>query len=367
MMNDLDLESLVGKRPSPEGRDLFQRPTSSRGSAPGYFFRGRKIGQEGIALLTVVWVLMVLMVIVFSFSFMARTETLSSLAFKEGMEKRFLAEAGVERGIMELFFRKTNLNASLPEDLAVWKIDGRPYEGRVGEGNYRVRIFDESGKLDLNTAPERLLRALIRSLVSQETEADSIMDSIQDWRDGDDLHRLLGAESDYYQSLPQPYKAKNADFETLEELSLVKGVTKELLYGENNRKGLMDYLTVQGRTNRINVNAAPREVLLIIPGMTAAMVEEILAFREKQEIKNLQEIGGSVVGSQSLIQPYVTTAQGTAFAIESLGFKEKARSGYAVKAVVSLTANNQYNTLYFKTAVTIRENGSTREQSTNGS
>ncbi len=310
--------------------------------------------QKGIALLTVLWVLTVLMVIVFSFSYMARTETLSTLSFKEGMEKRFLAEAGVQRGILELFYRKENLNKVLTEDQMVWKVDGSPYSGQVGDGNYTVKIIDESGKLDINTAPELLLRNLLGTLGIEGTTLDTIVDSILDWRDKDDLHRLNGAESDYYLSLPNPYKAKNGNFETLEELLLVKGVTREILYGDGKKKGLIDFLTVFG-TSKININAASKEVLMAIPGMTADMVEEIINYRQKQEIKIIQEIGGSVVTNQALLAPYITTAQGNIFTIESSGYREKPQSGYAIRTTVSLLANKQYKILYYKTPVTLKQ------------
>ncbi len=311
--------------------------------------------QSGIALLTVLWVITVLMVIVFSFSYMARTETLSTLAFKEGIEKKFLAEAGVERGILELFFRKENLTQVLIEDQAVWKVDGRPYSGQVGDGHYAVRIIDETGKLDINFAPELLLRNLLRNLGIEGTTLDTMVDSILDWKDKDDLHRLNGAESDYYLSLPNPYKAKNGNFETLEELLSVKGVTREILYGDGKQKGLIDLLTVHGKTNKININAAPKEILLSIPGITADMVDEILIFRENQEIRTLQEIGGSVVGNQALLIPYITFGQGNTFTIESSGFKEKPQSGYAIRTTVTLLADKQYKFLYYKTPVTLKQ------------
>ena len=310
--------------------------------------------QRGIALLTVLWVLTVLMVIVFSFSYMARTETLSTLSFKEGIEKRFLAEAGVQRGILELFYRKENFNKVLTEDQMVWIVDGRPYSGQVGDGKYTVKITDESGKLDINTAPELLLRNLLGALGIEGTTLDTIADSILDWIDKDDLHRLNGAESDYYLSLPNPYKAKNGKFETLEELLLVKGVTREILYGDGKKKGLIDFLTVFG-TGKININAASKEVLMAIPGMTADMVEEIINYRQKQEIKIIQEIGGSVVQNQALMAPYITTAQGNIFTIESSGYKEKPQSGYAIRTTVSLLDNKQYKILYYKTPVTLKQ------------
>jgi general secretion pathway protein K len=310
--------------------------------------------EKGIALLTVLWVLTVLMVIVFSFSYMARTETLSTLSFKEGMEKKFLAEAGVQRGILELFYRKENINKVLTEDLMVWTVDGRPYYGEIGDGKFTVKILDESGKLDINAAPELLLRNLLGTLGIEGTTRETIVDSILDWRDKDDLHRLNGAESDYYLSLPNPYKAKNSDFETLEELLLVKGVTREILYGDGKNKGLINFLTVFG-TSKININAASKEVLMAIPGISAEMVEEILNYRQKQEIKIIQEIGGSVVVNQALMGPYITTAQGNVFTIESSGYKEKPQSGYAIRTTVNLLTNKQYKILYYKTPVTLKQ------------
>ena len=94
-------------------------------------------------------------------------------------------------------------------------------------------------------------------------------------------------------------RPKTANIETLEELLLVKGVTREILYGDGRKKGLIDFLTVFG-TGKININAAPKEVLMAIPGMTADMVEEIINYRQKQEIKIIQEIGGSVVHESGL-------------------------------------------------------------------
>lgn len=350
-------------RPADDNRMLWKRAASVPQKAerkPGRVFPSWLMEKRGIALLTVIWVLTVLIVIVFSFSFMARTETLATLAFKEGTEKRFWAEAGLERGLLELFYRKANPNPSFSEEQSPWKTDGTPYRGQVGQGDYLLKIMDESGKWDINTAPERVLRALVAAVVGEESDPEALVDCILDWRDKDDLHRLKGAESDYYQSLPHPYKAKNADFESLEELLLVKGMTRRLLYGDKNKKGLADFLTVHSRTMRVNINTAPKEVLLAIPGISVEMVEEILTYRQNKEIKNLQEVGGMVAQNQARLFPYFSFAPVGVFTIESLGFKENPRSAYAVKTIVALTADNHYKTLYYKTPVTINyEEGQT--------
>ena len=58
------------------------------------------------------------------------------------------------------------------------------------------------------------------------SDGDVIVDSILDWKEPGDLHRLNGAKSDYYESLSPPYSAKNAPLDRVEELLLIRGVTK---------------------------------------------------------------------------------------------------------------------------------------------
>ena len=313
----------------------------------------------------VLWVLTILMVIVFSFSYLVRTETFSSRAFKEGWEIKFLAEAGIERAIMELFYRKQTPPNLGEEELESWRIDGTEQVGTLGGGYYRVRLVDESGKIDLNLAPEVILRNLINSLNLPGEDKDllvnTLVDSILDWRDPDDFHRLQGAESDYYQSLPHPYKAKNGNFDTVEELILVKGVTPEILYGNDQKPGLVDFLTVQAKTNKINLNAASKSVLMGLPGMTPEIAEAVVAYRQDKEIQSLQEISGLLGEAQAQLAPYVTVAAGNTFTIESRGYKENSQAGYGIQAKITLEGNNRYRYLSYKNPVIIKTEKGTLE------
>ncbi|HEV2691144.1 MAG TPA: hypothetical protein VGV35_21455, partial [Bryobacteraceae bacterium] len=110
--------------------------------------------------------------------------------------------------------------------------------------NYYYGITDESSKLYLNTATSEELQML------PNMDANSA-DSIVDWVDSDSTPRQNGAESDYYASLPRPYIAKNAGFESVEELLMVKGFAEDpivgaqiLWGGDTNRNGVLD----QGET-----------------------------------------------------------------------------------------------------------------------
>ena len=317
--------------------------------------------QKGVALLIVLWVLTILLVIVFSFSFMTRTEMLSTASFRSGLERKFIAEGVMERAIMELFYRNTYKNQTIElEGREVWQVDGTPYTGQLGNGTYTVSIIDESGKVDINAASDVVLKNLLVNIGVPEEEADTIVDSMMDWKDSDDLHRLHGAENDYYMSLQNPYKAKNARFDSLEELLLVKGVTADILYGSKERKGIIDFLTVYTKKNKININAAPKEVLMAIPGMTPELADSIISSRQTKDTTGGTNVQGALGENYSLMSRYITTAGSNVYAIDAVGHKENEKGAYGIRATVVLASATSpdelpYKFLYYKKPVTITQ------------
>lgn len=312
--------------------------------------------QDGIALLLVLWVLTILMVIVMSFSYMTRTETYATLSFKEGIENKFLAEAGIERGIMELFYRNHYKDQTVEIDnLGVWKTDGSPYEGQIDAGSYTVKIVDESGKVDINTTSDVVLKNLLMNMGIRMEDADTITDSIMDWKDSDDLHRLHGAESDFYMSLPNPYKAKNARFDTIEELLLVKGMTPDILYGTPERTGIMLFLTVKAKANTININAAPKEVLAAIPGSSPEIADSIISYRQNKEIQDIQDVAGILGSNLTIMIPYLSTEESGTFTIDAFGHKGAPQRRYAIRATVVISDTEEtHRYLYYKSPANIQ-------------
>ena len=313
----------------------------------------RNASERGIALLMVLWVLTILMVIVFSFSFMTRTETYATVAFKDGIEKKFLAEAGIQRGITEILYRSVNKNQpALDTESEAWKTDGTPHSDQFGGGTYTVRIMDESGKININTLTDAsgiILKNLLITAGVRDEDADTIVDSLLDWKDpsGGALHRLHGAGDSYYMSLPNPYKVKHAEFDTVEELLLVKGVTPEILYGTTERRGIIGFLTVHSKTGTVNVNAAPIEVLRAIPGITPEIADTIMQYREAKNITNAQEVG---IPQQSA--PYLNYSESSAFTLDSSGQRESDKKGYTIRATIILEGANKYKFVYYKSPAT---------------
>ncbi len=315
----------------------------------------KKDCQEGIILIIVLWVLTVLMVIVLSFSVMTRSETYATLAFRDGQERKFIAEAGIERGIVELFYKNVYRGqAMLEEDKKVWRTDGTPYSIPFANGYFTIRIYDESGKVDINNLSDLsgiILKNLLINSGVIDQEASAIVDSILDWKDADDFRRLNGAESDYYMSLPKPYKAKNARFDTLEELLLVKGLNSDILFGGNGRKGIIDFLTVHSNSRVINIISAPREVLIAVPGFTPELVDEIISKRE--EMPPGGSLGVTIPPESS---KFITQGGGSnVHTIESAGYKGEGKPHFAIRAKIAIEGNNKYRYVYYKSPVYLKQ------------
>jgi general secretion pathway protein K len=150
-------------------------------------------------------------------------------------------------------------------------------------------MIDETGRLSLNKSDEAVLRRVITNLVQVDPTAsidrhmqeaiDTVVDSILDWRDHDNLKRTHGAESAYYLKRRVPYRAKNAFFDSPEELLLVRGVTPDLYYGSDGVPGLRDIFSVYNRSPKISVDTAPPAVLRAL-GIDAAAVADLISQRD---------------------------------------------------------------------------------------
>ncbi|MBI3988666.1 MAG: type II secretion system minor pseudopilin GspK [candidate division NC10 bacterium] len=256
-----------------------------------------RISDRGIALLLVLWAMTLIGVLATSSASSMRQEVRAVSNFKEEAEAYYLAIGGVQRAMVELLNADRNEEPnSIQYDTwqETWKTNPEAYEDvPLGRGSYRVTVVDEESKLPLNRATPEALRRLFEASGVEGVALDTIVDSLQDWRDPDNFHRINGAEDDYYLSLPVPYRAKNGDFDSLEELLLVKGMTPEILYGsrgegEKRYKGVVHALTVDGMGG-VNINTAPAEVLSAL-GFNGSEVARILERRKEQPFRQQNEV-----------------------------------------------------------------------------
>lgn len=198
--------------------------------------------RQGSVLIIVMWIALGLVTIALLFGH----SMMLSFRAAENQAAGWQAEQAIEAGLRYAMYLIKNLEepGSIPV-LETYQAGPVPVgEARfwfVGRANSYLGttfpvfgIQDEAAKLNLNTATVEMLELLPNML-------PQFAASIVDWRDEDDDPTEDGAESSTYLQRDPPYEAKNAPFDSIDELHLVNGADPVLLYGEDiNRNGILD-------------------------------------------------------------------------------------------------------------------------------
>jgi general secretion pathway protein K len=267
------------------------------------------LGERGVALIMVLWVMAILSVVAFEFSFAMRTEITITKNHKEDLQRYAMAEGGVQRAIAELIYkhdarlqqsRKTLSLEEIPLEQMEWVADGRSYTLPFDQGSCEIRIMSEAGKININMASEFLLRKVIGQLGLEGETKDVVVDSVLDWRDTNDLYRANGAENDYYLSLKEPYYCKNGNLDSIEELLLIKGVTPDLYHGKKgtpegeegsaDRVGLKDIFSIYAPGEQVDINSATLLVMNMVLGIPGEVAQQMMKAREEKSFENQQDL-----------------------------------------------------------------------------
>ncbi len=220
-----------------------------------------------------------------------------------------------------------------------WAPSAIPYPVQIGDRDCEVFISDESGKINVNKLTDDTRINFVKFLTYcklQELAAETITDSILDWLDKDELHHANGAEKEYYSSLPEPYEPKNGPFESIEELTLVKGVTPEIFEMLRNR------VTIYG-SGKINVNYAEKETLLFVPAITEDMATSLFEAKKKvgriDKLDDLREFFRSfgIIGTDfQKILEYVTIYDSNYMTINAVSSFNKMKNSYKIVVLKSV-------------------------------
>ncbi len=284
--------------------------------------------ERGIALVMVLGAVAVLTVMLAEFQDETSAEAASATSERDAVQAEYMARSAVNlsrlliateptiRGAVAPLFM---LMKKTPPQLPVWEFSDRllgafnddtgseDFSATVGvdaktgknlgikDGRFELVIVDEDAKINVNLgaandiAHIRLAQELMglmappqyNTLFEQRDGAGqfhdrlSVCSALIDWSDQDeqlfncDLSKLTGAssagaEDAFYQLLPKPYRRKNAPFDSLAELHMVRGVSDDFWATfvdpdpENPKKRP---ITVWG-TGRVNVNTANAQTLL---------------------------------------------------------------------------------------------------------
>lgn len=221
--------------------------------------------QEGMALVLVLWIMSLLTIMAGSYALTIRREISLVSVTLDNAKLKALAEAGLNVAAAMLFYQDAK---------STWRGDGSIYSFQFKEAEIRLRIFSESGKIDINKADENVLRAIIKTTPAEEHQQQEIVDAILDWRDKDEWVRIHGAEAQQYRDAGLSYRPLNNDFQTLEELQLVLGMDDDIY------TPLAAAMTVYAKQKTVNMAMASRQVLMAVSNVDVILLEEFLAQRE---------------------------------------------------------------------------------------
>jgi general secretion pathway protein K len=244
-----------------------------------------RTSESGFALVAVLLVLAIVGVVGAEFAYSMRLEASAVRAYRDGILAAHLAEAGIAQAIRELLAVNASYVALDDDGSLTFFTRERTVLPRLprakvpfGPGQYSYRISDEEARINLNAVPPERLDRLLQALGLEKNVRDTIVDSVQDWRDANEEHRTNGAESeDYYLKLALPYRARNGNLESLVELRQIKGVTDALYEGTPERLGLAEVLTVRS-TGQININTTGPLVLRAL-GFSEAEISDVMLAR----------------------------------------------------------------------------------------
>ena len=283
--------------------------------------------RRGSVLVGVLWCLAILSVVVIGVLHTARMDLLVVKNYGDRIQAHYLALAGVEKAKALLYNEGRERTRSgtqhsgglhnAPEhfrDVAFGRGQFRVLRrGRADEGGgVMYGVSDEESRLNLNGAAADALAKLYGM-------TPELVAAIMDWRDEDNQVTPGGAESDYYVSLRPPYQPRNGPFQTIRELLMVRGVSPQLLRGDDihlnglfepaaddrddDGPGVMDtgwagLLTLDSGVkdvsatggDRVNIQSADERSLTAIRGITSDIAKAMVAYRGNNRFESIADL-----------------------------------------------------------------------------
>ncbi len=258
--------------------------------------------KQAAALIVAIWVVGLLSLLVGSFAFQAHLEARITSYYRKRLQAETLAKAGVERARVLMVY-STEARRRLGSDPSAEEME-KPFwqEARhlargipvrlseqLGPGTIHLTIAHEPARININRINEADWARILELCRVPERLWDGLIDAFMDWTAPQEQPRLDGVDPEYYLDMDPPYKPRGAPVESIDELLMIRGFTREIVYGGMHEDALTDDPTMTGLSdlfttfgeNKINVNAASRRVLMAaLPGLDETTAQDIIYERE---------------------------------------------------------------------------------------
>ena len=246
-------------------------------SHPGRRIRGR---QNGYVLLLVLASLALIAFVASRFAQRMETQREQAMSLRDAANARLAADSAKAIGMYWVAPRPLSADGFGDEARRNWRADGRWY--KVGHGAV-ARLQDQFGLMSLNALDRPAFTRLLMAQGAAPGQADTLIDTLEDYTDLDSLRRLNGAETAEYQAAG--LLGPRNDW-LLSPRELCQMPTWHALPDLCDR---VSSLVSTRRTAPINPNTAPPEVLrAVLPDSAPGQVERFLSLREKNALPNAQ-------------------------------------------------------------------------------
>ena len=211
--------------------------------------------QKGIALITIL-VMVALATILAAAIAKRQAATVESTAYLMRQNQSLMYAKSAEAFFSELLVDDAENAAEVDHLNETW---AQPMPAFPVEDGYVSGILqDESGKFNLNSlitaegTVNENAKAWFELILKRAGLPEQLSEAVIDWQDEDEMPSgPMGAESNYYQGLPNGSLPPNAKFHSVEELKLVRG------FEENKYKLIAPYLsTAPVADTTVNINTA---------------------------------------------------------------------------------------------------------------
>lgn len=257
----------------------------------------------------IVLVAVLLMVAIMSVMVVAVTALTRSGIASQGLEQRRLATQLALRSGLE---SAKALILATPADQRVF-FDGTPVTIDLGEGmTAEVMIRDAAGFVDLNRTDMKLVDAMLLASLAK-AEAERISSRITDWRKKVEEKMKDDKPAPAAQAQPGQQPAP-ADGKPPPAAPVIFLSTDQLvaMAEADDAEGLMSRFTVFNPTGEINPLAAPKDVLLAVPGVTPTDLTAVAAAQKSRAPNALTGLGQIV----ERFKPFLTLQPPSVFVID---------------------------------------------------
>ncbi|WP_081406369.1 type II secretion system minor pseudopilin GspK [Acinetobacter sp. SFD] len=211
--------------------------------------------QQGIALITIL-VMVALATILAATIAKRQAATAESTAYLMRQNQSLIYAKSAEAFFSELLVDDAENAAEVDHLQETW---AQPMPAFPVEDGYVSGIIqDESGKFNLNSlvtaegTVNENAKVWFELILKRAGLPAQLSEAVIDWQDENEIPSgSMGAESNYYQGLPNAALPPNAKFHSVEELKLIRG------FEENKYKLIESYLTAAPmQDSTVNINTA---------------------------------------------------------------------------------------------------------------